>query len=212
MALLGFTLSAMTYEESVLAPGERIIGTFRAHALPGVGFYWLALAAGGGVVAAGVLGGAAVVGLGVGGALIVIWAVKLLDWRNSVLVITNKRVIKGGGILAKHTRDSALDKITDLELTQSILGRVLDYGTLSILTANEKAEDVFRGLATPKVAKSALLDAKSVLENGGGARGGATDGDISAIERLNQRGVLDDNEAKALLRKLLAERGESKEI
>lgn len=194
----------MTYEESILAPGEKIVGIFRAHVLPGIGFYWLALAAGGAAAGGGLLGGAGAVGLALGGALVGVWAVKILVWRNSVLVVTNRRVIKGSGIIVKQTRDSALDKITDLELSQGLVGRLLDYGTLGILTANEKAEDVFPGLARPKVAKSALLEAKASMENRDGGRRGDADGDISAIERLNRRGLLGDDETKAILGKILS--------
>jgi uncharacterized membrane protein YdbT with pleckstrin-like domain len=199
----------MTYEESILAPGERIVGTFRAHALPGIGFYWLALAGGGAVTAAGIASGAGMAGTLLGGALAGAWAAKLLAWKNSVLVVTNRRVIKGSGVIAKQTRDSALDKITDLELSQGVVGRILDYGTLSILTANEKAEDVFHGLARPKAAKSALLEAKSSMETRGvaGVGQGGAEGDISAIERLNRRGLLGDDEAKVLLAKLLSRGG-----
>lgn len=197
----------MTYEASILAPGEKILGKFRAHALPGIGLYWVALAAAGAAVAAGAIAGSGALGLGVASIFILIWGVKFLDWLNCALVITNRRVIKGSGILAKQTRDSSLDKITDLELSQSVVGRLLDFGTLSVLTANEKAADVFPGLARPKIAKSTLLDAKTSLESGrtglsGGGAGADEGGDIAAIDRLSRRGLLSDTETKDLLRKV----------
>lgn len=189
----------MTYEESILSPGEKVLGVFREHILPGIGSYWLILGGGGAALTLGILSGHTGFGIGGAGLLFTIWAVKFFDWLNSVLVITNKRAIKGSGILSKTTRDSALEKVTDLVLSQGVIGRILDYGTLKILTANENADDVFPGLGRPKIAKSILLEAKSALESGGG-RG--QEGDLTAIERLNSRGLLSDSETKILLKKI----------
>jgi len=44
-------------------------------------------------------------------------------------------------VLDKRSGDSSLDKINDAVLKQGLLARMLHYGDLEILTANEEAID-----------------------------------------------------------------------
>ena len=53
-----------------------------------------------------------------------------LSWRMNVYVLTNRRVIESTGVLSKRVADSSLEKLTDIVLKQSILGRMLDYGDI----------------------------------------------------------------------------------
>lgn len=189
----------MIYEKSLLASGEEILGTYRPHALPYVGPYWFLLGGAGACAGVALLGGGVPL-LGLSLVLCLAWAARFLDWRNNIMIVTNMRVIKGSGILSKTTRDSALEKITDLGLSQSVIGRILDYGTLRVMTANDNGEDVFPGICSPKKAKSLILETK--LKNELTREHVPGDGDIAAIERLNSRGVLSDMETRELLDKI----------
>jgi len=190
----------MSYEQSLLSPGEKVLGLFKPHIIPYIGWYWVLLAGAGGMFCSAFFG-TGPIGLIGGGVFLAIWLWRILDWSTNILMVTNRRVVKSSGILSKKTQDSSLDKITDLALTQSILARVLNYGTLRVLTANENADEVFHSLADPKTAKSVLLEAKSVA---GGSKGSAgadsPDGDIAAIERLHRSGVISDDQARDLAR------------
>ena len=62
-------------------------------------------------------------------------------------LVTNRRVLKVEGILKKRSADSSLEKINDAVLEQSVFGRMLGYGDLDILTANEQSVDRYRMLA-----------------------------------------------------------------
>lgn len=86
-------------------------------------------------------------------------------WRSQEYCITNRRVLKVEGLLDKKTGDSALDKINDAILTQGLLARILRYGDLEILTANEDAIDRYEMLAHVVDFKKAMLDAKNHLED-----------------------------------------------
>ena len=79
-------------------------------------------------------------------------------------LITNRRVMRVEGVLNKQALDSSLEKINDAELTQSVLGRILGYGNLEILTASEAAIDHFHLLRDPIGFKKAMLEAKHELE------------------------------------------------
>ena len=89
-----------------------------------------------------------------------------LSWRSQEYVITNRRVLKVEGLLDKKAGDSSLDKINDAVLSQGLLARLLKYGDLEILTANEDAIDRYQMLAHAVDFKKAMLNAKNNLEDG----------------------------------------------
>lgn len=86
-------------------------------------------------------------------------------WYAQDYVITNRRVMKVEGVLKKRSADSSLEKINDAVLEQSVLGRMLGYGDLDILTANEQSVDRYRMLAEAQTFKRTMLDEKHKLES-----------------------------------------------
>jgi len=97
----------------------------------------------------------------------IVWiAIVYLTWRNEEYIITNRRVIKIEGLLDKKSGDSSLDKINDAVLKQGILARILHYGDLEILTANEQAIDRYAMINHVVDFKKAMLNAKNSLEDG----------------------------------------------
>jgi len=87
-----------------------------------------------------------------------------LSWYAQDYVITNRRVMKVEGILKKRSADSSLEKINDAVLEQSVFGRMLGYGDLDILTANEQSVDRYRMLSQAQQFKRTMLDEKHKLE------------------------------------------------
>jgi Bacterial PH domain/Short C-terminal domain len=86
-----------------------------------------------------------------------------LDWLNERYIITNRRVMEIKGTINKHVRDSALEKVNDVELDQSIVGRVLGYGTVQIITGSDIGVNEFHRIANPIRFKRAMLNAKEEL-------------------------------------------------
>jgi len=86
------------------------------------------------------------------------------EWYNQDYVITNRRVMKVEGILKKRSADSALEKINDAVLEQSVFGRMLGFGDLDILTANEQSVDRYRMLAEAQTFKRTMLEQKHNVE------------------------------------------------
>ncbi|MEP7198605.1 MAG: PH domain-containing protein, partial [Chloroflexota bacterium] len=128
----------------------------------------------GGIVAAIIIvGGALFVSTATGpiglilGALVVLplWQVvtTLVRWQNEEYIVTNRRVIKVEGVVSKHVFDSSLEKINDVELDQSWLGRLLNYGDVEIITGSDIGENKFTHLANPIGFKLALLNQKEAL-------------------------------------------------
>jgi len=88
----------------------------------------------------------------------------LMRWRADVYVLTSRRVIHCSGIFGKRVLDSSLDKINDVILCQSWLGRLLGYGSIEILTASDQAINRIDRIARPIEFKRAMLKAKAGLE------------------------------------------------
>ncbi|MGD0861926.1 MAG: PH domain-containing protein [Candidatus Limnocylindrales bacterium] len=96
-----------------------------------------------------------------------VWMVVVyLTWKAEEYIITNRRVLKTEGLLDKKSGDSSLDKINDAVLKQGLLARMLRYGDLEILTANDDAIDRYEMLAHVVDFKKAMLNAKNDLEDG----------------------------------------------
>jgi len=85
------------------------------------------------------------------------------DWFNEGYIITNRRVMEIRGIINKHVRDSALEKVNDVELEQSVAGRVLGYGTVQIITGSDIGMNMFRRINNPIRFKREMLNAKERL-------------------------------------------------
>jgi uncharacterized membrane protein YdbT with pleckstrin-like domain len=163
----------MSYAESVLAKDEQILYRGRQH--------WLAPLSDGlrpiVLILVGLVLLLAQVNFGWTGTLLAIPAVVLLvgmiwfgivylTWRAEEYIITSRRVIKIEGLLDKKSGDSSLDKINDAVLKQGLLARILHYGDLQILTANEEGIDRYEMLAHVVDFKKAMLNAKNQLEDG----------------------------------------------
>jgi hypothetical protein len=101
----------------------------------------------------------------VGFIVAILWIGKVVwNWYSEDYIVTNRRVLKVEGILNKHSADSSLEKINDAVLDQNILGRMLGYGDLDILTANEESVDQYRMLQNAPTFKKEMLNQKHQAE------------------------------------------------
>jgi hypothetical protein len=99
---------------------------------------------------------------------LIVLAYRYLAWRSQEFVITDHRLLKVTGIINKRSGDSSLEKINDAILQENVLGRILGYGDLDILTAADLAVDRYRMLNSAKEFRAVMLGAKRALERGGG--------------------------------------------
>ncbi len=86
-----------------------------------------------------------------------------LDWYNEQYIITNHRVMSVQGVINKHVSDSALEKVNDVVLEQSALGRILGYGNVEIITGSDIGANLFHRIAQPVRFKTMMLNQKSEL-------------------------------------------------
>jgi uncharacterized membrane protein YdbT with pleckstrin-like domain len=71
------------------------------------------------------------------------------------LSVTNRRVIYKRGFLRRHTVEMNMDKIETVKIEQSILGRLLGYGTIRLLGTGQGIEGLDR-LGSPMVLRNAI--------------------------------------------------------
>ncbi len=129
-------------------------------------------------------------------------------WRTEEYLVTNRRVIQAEGVFSKRVLDSSLDKVNDVALIQSFLGRVFDYGDIEILTASEIGVNKLDMIASPVKFKMAMMDQKGM---GGGSRAapaGRDESDVAGLikklDDLHKQGVLNDQEYQEKKSQLLA--------
>lgn len=135
-----------------------------------------------------------------------------LIWENRDYVITNRRVIQVSGIINKDVIDSSLEKVNDVEMRQSVLGRILDYGDLEILTASEIAVNKFWRIHHPVKFKTAMLNQKEAMAVGEGTIAGAPAAPaapnvpalIENLAQLRKQGLITEEEYERKKQDLLA--------
>ena len=132
----------------------------------------------------------------------------ILIWSNRQYIVTNRRVIQVTGVLSKEVLDTSLEKVTDVKMTQSFLGRMFDYGDIEILTASELGVNQFQRIGNPVGFKTAMLNAKEELGFGEMGVPARAEEDIPAmIEKLDQlrkQGTISNEEFQRKKSELLA--------
>ena len=164
----------MSYADSLLSPGERIVRRGGQHPLIIVRrTIWalLALAVATVIlyVRATVQGSSPVLGLlGYITLALVVFGVLSIGWtaltfRSEEIVLTSRRIVHARGVINKRATDASLDRIADAVLTEPFFGRVFGYGDLEVKTASVATIGRLRMLRGAKAFKTAMIDAKHEL-------------------------------------------------
>ena len=82
-----------------------------------------------------------------------------LSWLNTEYILTSKRVEWRFGIIGKGTVSIALEKIQNIVLTVSIIGRIFNFGNLKIEPAGIISSIKFGGIGDPQTRKEQIEDA-----------------------------------------------------
>ena len=62
--------------------------------------------------------------------------------------VTNMRVVHKTGFIQRRTFEMALDKVESVDVNQSIMGRILNYGNVTIMGVGEGRETI-KTIASP---------------------------------------------------------------
>lgn len=69
--------------------------------------------------------------------------------------VTNRRVVHKTGFVKRRTFEISLDKIESVDVSQSILGRILNYGDVTIMGVGEGRETIGT-IASPLAFRNAI--------------------------------------------------------
>jgi uncharacterized membrane protein YdbT with pleckstrin-like domain len=146
------------------------------------------------------------------GAFVVLSALlDYLHWSYEQYIVTDRRVIQLHGVLNKSVLDSSLEKINDVELNQSFLGRICGFGNLEILTASQEGINRFEHIAQPLQFKKAMLDARARYDHyldrtpvQAYAGPPNLQSMLSQLAALHQSGILTDAEFESKKRTILS--------
>ena len=132
----------------------------------------------------------------------------VLIWSRRKYVVTSRRVIQLSGVLSKNVTDSSLEKVNDVKMSQSFLGRIFDYGDIEILTASELGVNKFKRIGQPIQYKTAMINAKEKLEGAPAeaepSRTAHSAADLLAqLDELRKNGVLTEAEFQGKKAELL---------
>jgi uncharacterized membrane protein YdbT with pleckstrin-like domain len=148
------------YIDDILQPGEKVLYSTNAHwifYLPAIVAWILALA----LVAVAVsfppmalLGMAAAAVIGIAALYFTIrgWFHRFTTETD----VTDRRVVHKTGFINRHTFEIALDKIASVEVDQSIPGRLLNFGDVTIVGMGDAPPQLINTIASPLAFRSAI--------------------------------------------------------
>lgn len=105
----------------------------------------------------------AVFGLG-----IIFWIVAYIRYKSTELAFTNKRVIAKFGFISRQTVELNIAKVESIQVDQSMLGRIFNFGTLIISGAGNPQAPI-PGISDPMAFRRAFMES----QDSAGERGAA---------------------------------------
>ena len=150
----------MSYVEAVLQPGEHVKAIGRLHwviflraiGLAAIGFALLVLAREVGpqirdvvVITAGIM------------FVLALFAFLQASFQRSIteLAVTDHRVIYKRGFVRRHTVEMNMDKVETVDVDQSVLGRLLGFGSIRVRGTGQGIENLKR-VASPLQLRNAI--------------------------------------------------------
>ena len=93
------------------------------------------------------------------GAGLILLAIAYVRYKSVELAVTTKRVIVKHGFIRRQTVEMNLSKVESIQVSQSLLGRMLDYGTL-VIAGTGASHAPIDGVAEPLAFRRAFVEAQ----------------------------------------------------
>ena len=90
---------------------------------------------------------------------LIFWLIAYIKYKTTELAITNKRVIAKFGFISRRTIEININKVESIQVDQTLLGRMFDYGTLLISGAGNPQAPI-PGISQPIKFRKAFLEAQ----------------------------------------------------
>jgi uncharacterized membrane protein YdbT with pleckstrin-like domain len=151
------------YIDEILQPGEKVLYSTNAHWI----FYLPAIVAW--IVALALLIVSATVAVAIPPAVLAAWVgagiaaavaiyFTITGWFHRLTTetdVTDRRVVHKTGFIKRRTFEIALDKIESVDVEQTILGRIFNYGDVTIMGVGEGRQTIST-IASPLAFRSAI--------------------------------------------------------
>lgn len=167
----GYNAHVMAYIDTLLGKNERILARHNQHWmtwLPAlITSLFLMAAISVASVAANIFlaPGIGIFGLVLNILPLLTFIQKLVSWTSEEYIVTSRRIIQTKGVLTKQVSDSSLEKINDVMLSQTVLGRMFNFGDLEILTGSDMGINKLDRIHNPVGFKVAMMNAKESMRD-----------------------------------------------
>lgn len=84
----------------------------------------------------------------------VFFTYSLVEYMTSIFIVTNKRIMMREGFFNRHTNETLLTSISQVNVDQNLIAQLLNYGTLTVNAFG--ASDTFVMIAKPYAFQQAL--------------------------------------------------------
>lgn len=104
--------------------------------------------------------------IGLGVLLLVVFGLGLIFWgyayvkyKTTELAVTNRRVIAKFGFISRRTVELNITKVESVQVDQSALGRLFDFGTL-VISGSGGSQEPIPGISKPMAFRKAFMEAQ----------------------------------------------------
>ncbi len=92
------------------------------------------------------------------------WPPKWLRWFKTSVAITNKRIIAISGVFSPDTFEARLNKVASIKLNQTLMGRMLNFGTIVLNNFGGEAF-TYKSMENAKEMRRIFNEALEEMEN-----------------------------------------------
>ncbi len=86
--------------------------------------------------------------------------IDVLRWYTKIIIVTNRRLIRREGFVQRSIVDITLHRLSQVDFTQSLIGRFLNYGNLTISGGADMPPQELRNIARPIEFRNTIEDAR----------------------------------------------------
>lgn len=91
---------------------------------------------------------------------LVLLVIAYIRYQTTELAITNKRVVVKTGLISRNIIEISIAKVESVEVAQSVLGRLFDFGSLSI-SGTRFNQAPIPNISDPMAFRKALIQAQT---------------------------------------------------
>lgn len=92
--------------------------------------------------------------------LIVSAIIDIVRWYTKAIIVTDRRLIRREGFIQRNIVDITLNRLSQVDFVQSFVGRMLNYGNLTIMGGADLPPQEFRNIANPIEFRNTIEDAR----------------------------------------------------